>query len=167
VIIIEGKCSNLVVTKCCNIVLMVDEIAGACTVSESEQVSIVVRGTFPSPLTIRCVNGLCLTCGQNNVHSSVSGMWHSCVFSFETCISSNVCSVPHCDPQFDFFFAPAIAVSRGIGVEIHGMVRAGQLEPPFPQVSKRMPIDVWEFEALLRGNEGQLPGPYAARDIEM
>jgi hypothetical protein len=74
VIIIEGKCSNLVVTKCCNIVLMVDEIAGACTVSESEHVSIVVRGTFPSPLAIRGVNGLCLTCGQNNVHSSVSGM---------------------------------------------------------------------------------------------
>ena len=71
---IEGKCSNLVVTKCCNIVLMVDEIAAACTVAESEHVSIVVRSTFPSPLTIRGVNGLCLTCGQNNVHSSVSGM---------------------------------------------------------------------------------------------
>jgi hypothetical protein len=74
VIRIEGKCSNLVVTKCCNIVLMVDEIAAACTISESELVSIVVRGTFPSPLTIRGVNGICLTCGQNNVHSSVSGM---------------------------------------------------------------------------------------------
>ena len=87
--------------------------------------------------------------------------------SFETCISSNVFSVPHCDPQVDFFFAPAFAVSRGIGVEIHGMVKAGQLEPPFPQVSKRMPIDIWDFEALLRGNEGKLPGPYAAIDIEM
>ena len=94
-------------------------------------------------------------------------MPHACVFSFETCISSNVYSAPHRDPQFDFFFAPVSAVSRGIGVEIHGIVKAGQLEPPFSQVSKRMPIDVWEVEALLKASEGQLPGPYAAVEIEM
>eukprot|EP00802_Teleaulax_amphioxeia_P018352 Tamp_18543.p1 GENE.Tamp_18543~~Tamp_18543.p1 ORF type:complete len:387 (+),score=47.10 Tamp_18543:80-1240(+) len=115
---IKGRCSNLVVTKCCNVVLMVDEIGAACTVSESEYVSIIVRGTFPSPLTIRGVNGLHFTCVQNNVHSSLS-------------------------------------VSRGIGVEIHGIVKAGQLEPPFPPVGKRMPIDVWGFEPLLKAAEGK------------
>ena len=52
------------------------------------------------------------------------------------------------------------AVSRGIGVEIHGIVKAGQLEPPFPPVGKRMPIDVWGFEPLLKAAEGQLPAPY-------
>ena len=87
---IKGRCSNLVVTKCCNVVLMVDEIGAACTVSESEYVSIIVRGTFPSPLTIRGVNGLHFTCVQNNVHSSLSGMWH------------RVCAVLrvwHCSPH--------------------------------------------------------------------
>jgi hypothetical protein len=72
---IKGRCSQLTVTKCFNVVLMLDEISTACHVSESERVSIVVRGAFPSPIIVRSVQGLHFTAGHNNIHSSVSGAW--------------------------------------------------------------------------------------------
>eukprot|EP00277_Geminigera_cryophila_P002530 CAMPEP_0179412678 /NCGR_PEP_ID=MMETSP0799-20121207/4611_1 /TAXON_ID=46947 /ORGANISM="Geminigera cryophila, Strain CCMP2564" /LENGTH=185 /DNA_ID=CAMNT_0021184935 /DNA_START=87 /DNA_END=641 /DNA_ORIENTATION=- len=103
---ISGNCSNLVVTRCSNIMVMVDQVSTACTVTECKHVSILVRGNFPSPLTIRSVEGVHFTCGHNNIHSSVS-------------------------------------VSRGFGLEVHGIIKAGQPEPPFAAVSKRMPVDVW------------------------
>ena len=70
---IKGICSNLFVTKCCNVVLMVDEIAMACTIAECEHVSIINRGAFPSPVTLRSVQGINLTAGHNNIHCSMSG----------------------------------------------------------------------------------------------
>ena len=80
IIRLKGRCSNLAITKCCNVILMVDEIFLALHVTESEEVSIIVRGAFPSPITIRGVNGIHITAGQNNIHSSVSGIcasWHA------------------------------------------------------------------------------------------
>lgn len=53
---------------------MLDEVLMALNVTESEEVSLMIRGTFPSPMTIRGVNGIHITAGQNNIHSSVSGM---------------------------------------------------------------------------------------------
>jgi len=43
------------VTRCSNIMVMVDQVSTACTVTECKHVSILVRGNFPSPLTIRSV----------------------------------------------------------------------------------------------------------------
>jgi hypothetical protein len=53
---------------------MLDEVLMALHVTESEEVSLMVRGTFPSPITVRGVNGIDITAGQNNIHSSVSGV---------------------------------------------------------------------------------------------
>jgi hypothetical protein len=50
------------------------------------------------------------------------------------------------------FWSP---VSRGFELQVHGVIKPGQLEPPFPAVIQRMPIDVWEFEDLLNAAHGK------------
>ena len=61
---------------------MLDEVLMALHVTESEEVSLMVRGTFPSPITVRGVNGIDITAGQNNIHSSISGVSSHLVMRF-------------------------------------------------------------------------------------
>ena len=125
---IGGKCSNLVVSKCCNVSIMLDEISSACCVSESEHVSVIIRYVFPSPITARSVQGLLIIAGQNNIHCSVSA-------------------------------------SRAMGFEIHGVVKPGQSEPPFAQVSTRMPNEMWAFEDLFRAKHGKVTSSVPADGV--
>ena len=70
---IVGKISNLMITRCNNMVLVLEEVRVACTICESERLSVFMCGCFPSPLTFCDVEGVHVTACASNIHASVSG----------------------------------------------------------------------------------------------
>lgn len=51
-------------------------------------------------------------------------------------------------------------VSRGFGFAIHGVASNQQPQESYASVSKRMPVEMWEFEDLCQALEGKPREPY-------